>query len=197
MASRPNPVSTWSEYFASMLDKPLHPIFRQIDSWLPSQGKALELGAGVGHGVVHLVELGLNVTAIDAEPEAVRIIRERAPSANVIESRFEDVEIPVETYDVVIAGFSFFFLNQVEFSDFWPRLLRSMKPGCVFAAEFLGLKDNWVKQGYLGHEYAEVRCLLQPFEILYWEEAERDGKTSQGSDKHWHVYHVVARLKST
>ncbi len=196
MASRPNPVSTWSEYFASMLDKPLHLIFRQIDPLLPKTGHALELGAGVGMGVVHLIEKGLTVTAIDAEPEAVRIIRERAPTANVVESRFEQFDLIPRSYDVVIAGFSLFFLTPTEFAQFWPRLLASMKPECVFAAEFLGLKDDWVKEGYLGHSESEVRRLLQPFSIQYWEQAERDGKTSQGTDKHWHVYHVVARLES-
>jgi len=177
-----------------MLDKPPHPIYRQLDPFLPEAGEALELGAGVGHGVLHLLERGLKVTAIDAEPEACELLRQRAPSARVIEGRFEEIELPPSHYDVVVAGFSLFFLTQQELAHLWPRLLASMKPGALFAGEFLGLRDDWVRDGYLGHPESEVREMLDRFDILYWEEAERDGKTSQGTDKHWHVYHVVAQV---
>jgi len=178
-----------------MKDKPIHPVFRRLDPFLPQHGQALELGAGVGHGVIHLLQKGLSVTAIDAEPEAVRILRERAPAAQVIEARFEEVELPIAAFDLVVAGFSLFFLTREELERFWPRLGLSMKPGALFAGEFLGLRDDWVRDGYLGHPEEEVRKMLETFEILYWEEAERDGKTSQGTDKHWHVFHVVARLR--
>lgn len=177
-----------------MQDKPLHPIFRRLEPLLPETGEALELGAGVGHGVVFLVDRGLTVTAIDAEPEACQILRERAPSATVIESRFEEVDLPENRFDVVAAGFSLFFLTAPDMADFWPRLVSSMTRGCLFAGEFLGMRDDWVADGYLGHPEEEVRTFLGGFEILSWEEAERDGKTSMGTDKHWHVYHVVAKL---
>jgi len=195
MPSKPNPVSTWREYFASMLAMPLHPLYAQIDPYLPKHGKALELGAGVGHGVLHLLKKGLDVTAVDAEPEAARILSERAPQATIIESRFKDKDLPSATYDVVVAGFSLFFLTQQELSEFWPRLLASMKSGAIFAGEFLGLNDDWAKEGYLGHPEPEIRRMLSSFEILHWQEDERGGKTSQGTTKHWHVYHVVARLR--
>jgi SAM-dependent methyltransferase len=195
MPSKANPVTTWNEYFAATLPMPLHPIYDQIDGWLPQSGKALELGAGVGHGVLHLLEKGLEVTAVDAEPEAVRILRQRAPSATVIESRFEEMDLAQTAYDVVVAGFSLFFLSKSEFVQFWPRLVASIKPNGIFAGQFLGLQDNWASQGYLAHAEQEIRQVLSSFEILFWEEAERDGKTSPGTLKHWHVYHVVARLK--
>jgi len=133
MPSRPNPVSTWSEYFASMMDKPLHPIFRQLDPHLPANGEALELGAGVGHGVVHLIGKGLAVTAVDAEPDAIRILRERAPAATIVKGRFEEIDLPVDRYAVVVAGFSLFFLTADELKAFWPRIVGAMKPGGVFA----------------------------------------------------------------
>ncbi len=193
MPSRPNPVGSWSEYFASMIDKPLHPILKRLEPFLPEKGEALELGAGVGHGVVFLVDRGLTVTAVDAEPQACQILRERARSATVVESRFEDVDLPENRFDVVVAGFSLFFLTAADMADFWPKLISSMKSGCLFAGEFLGMRDDWVAEGYLGHPEDEIRNLFGGFEILSWEEAERDGKTSMGTDKHWHVYHVVAK----
>jgi len=178
-----------------MMNKPLHPLYHELDHWLPPSGHVLELGAGVGHGVVHLLNRGFSVTAIDAEAEAVAILRRRAPQAEVIEARFEQVALKPESYNVVVAGFSLFFLTSSEFQKFWPRLVASIRPEGIFAGEFLGNRDDWVTDGYLGHSETEVRQLLDKFEILHWEDAERDGKTSQGTPKHWHVYHVIARLR--
>ena len=175
------------------MDKPLHPMYRQLEQWLPKGGRALELGAGVGHGAVFLQGKGFHVTAIDAEPEAVAILRSRLSDAEIIESRFEDIQLAEGLYDVAVAGFSLFFLNQQEMAEFWPRLVSSIRVGGIFTGEFLGLHDDWVSEGYLGQSEVEVHQCLKDFEILYWEEAERDGKTSQGTDKHWHVYHVIAR----
>ncbi len=164
-----------------------------IDPLLPSKGKVLELGAGVGHGVVHLLGKGLEVIAVDAEPESVRILRERAPTATVIEARFEKTDLPLDEFDAVVAGFCLFFLSSEEFNEFWPRLVASIKSGGIFAGQFLGPRDGWAELGYLVHQQIELKQLLASFEIQSWEEVEQDGTTSQGVLKHWHVYHIVAR----
>jgi hypothetical protein len=37
--------------------------------------------------------------------------------------------------------------------------------------------------------------LLQPFEIEMLEEEDHPGKTAIGEEKHWHIFHIVARKK--
>ncbi|MDR3690649.1 MAG: class I SAM-dependent methyltransferase [Fimbriimonas sp.] len=193
MASPQNPVGSWSDYYTAALKAPLHPLYEEIDKWLPQTGMALELGAGVGNGVVHLIEKGLTVTAVDAESEAIQIIRERAPEAIVIESLFQDLSLSEETYDVVVAGFSLFFLTAGEFIEFWPRLVSSVRAGGIIAGQLMGPHDDWVARGYSAHSHDEAWQLLSPFVVLHFEEAERDGQTTLSTPKHWHVHHFVAR----
>lgn len=203
MPSPPNPVGSWEEYFSSTLEKPIHPLYRIAEPHLPSGGSALELGAGVGTGVEWLAARGFAVTAIDAEPTAIAHIQRRCPLAATHQARMQDSDLGEQKWDVVVAGFCLFFLEPAEFRAFWPRLVDSLKPGGILLAQFLGERDDWATPDpSAGREIAytyqtakEVSDLLEPFEVLYREEAERDGATSQGTPKHWHVTHIVARKR--
>lgn len=186
----------WSEYYAATLEKPLHPLYAVLDSYLPKSGLALDLGCGVGHGVIHLLDKGLRVEAVDGEEEALRILRSRLQARQGVElvcSRLEDYTPP--KCQVAVAMFSLFFLNQAEFNSLWKRIVRSIVPGGVFAGQFLGLHDDWKDRGYTLHRKHEVERLLSEFEILHLDEVERDGETAMGTQKHWHVFHVVARKR--
>lgn len=144
--------------------------------------------------MLHLLDKGLKVTAVDAEREALDVVQKRVPEGTVVElicSRFEDFQ--PASYDVVVAGFSLFFLPPADFNEFWGKIVASIEPGGLFAGQFLGVHDDWVERGYSAHTSAQVRGLLVEFEILHFEEAERDGETALKTPKHWHVFHVVAR----
>lgn len=41
----------------------------------------------------------------------------------------------------------------------------------------------------------QVLALLTDFEIIKFEEIEKDGKTGSGKMKHWHTYEVIAKKK--
>ena len=193
MAAPPNPVGTWAEYFDSVRDKPLHPLYQVLATHLPSTGSALELGAGVGTGARFLQDWGLIVTAVDAEPEAVAALREFLPPEQVIESLMQDVELREASYDVIVAGFCLFFLPKVQLAEFWPKLIQSLRPGGLLMAQFLGARDDWAS-AHTAQSTEELSSMVARFETLHFEEAERDGLTSQGTSKHWHVYHFVGRL---
>ncbi|MEA2552419.1 MAG: tellurite methyltransferase [Fimbriimonadaceae bacterium] len=188
------PVEDWSAYYEAMQSKSLHPHYANLDPYLPSEGEALELGCGVGQGVVHLLEKGLHVTAVDAEDEALAILRSRLPNgapAKLVKTDFQ--ELQMDRYDVVVAHFCLFFLTPGEFDVFWPRLVDSIKPGGLLSCQLLGVNDEWRDRGYTTQAKKQVEELLNPFEVLFFEEVERDGETAQGTPKHWHVFHVVAR----
>ena len=105
----------------------------------------------------------------------------------------QDLGLDPESLDLVFAGFSLFFLRFWEFGQVWQRILQALKPGGIFAGQLLGVKDDWAERGYTVHTLEEVQSLLHPFEVLYFEEAERDGETLLREPKHWHVFHVVGR----
>jgi SAM-dependent methyltransferase len=186
----------WSEYLKASLEKPLHPIWEHVDPLLKPGQVALELGCGAGSGVLHLLDKGLKVLAVDQEPEALEITRFRLPEGaevHLVKAQFQDLGLDPESLDLVFAGFSLFFLRFWEFGQVWQRVLSALKPGGIFAGQLLGVKDDWAERGYTVHTLEEVQSLLHPFEVLYFEEAERDGETLLREPKHWHVFHVVGR----
>lgn len=184
----------WSAYFQASLDKPLHPLWAEIEPLLPQTGRALDLGCGVGAGTAHLAQRGLSVVAVDQHPEALAQTAARAPAGadvRLVESSFQTLDLQADSFDVVVAFFTLFFLDRAEFGAFWPRLVASIKPGGIFAGQILGPRDDWA------HECAtftagEIDALLAPFTTISREEVERDGETLAREPKHWHVTHVVA-----
>lgn len=184
----------WPRYFASTRDKPLHPLYRQLDPLLPPHGLALELGCGHGHGVLHLLDRGLRVIAVDLREEPLQELRSRLPAeaeVRIIQDDITHVDLPEN--DLSVLGFALFFLSPDQLHEFWPRLVASIKPGGLFMGQFLGVNDDWASWGYTTHSCEEVLSLLSPFELLHFEEVERDGATSWEEPKHWHIFHVIGR----
>jgi trans-aconitate methyltransferase len=187
----------WSDYYKLSASKPPHEILSKLDLYLPETGHCLDLGCGVGNGTGFLLERGLSVLAVDADAEAVQIVGHRFPHAEAKRSTFQDLELDANSFDVVIALFSLFFLPPEAHQIFWAKVVASMKPGSLFAGQFLGPDDDWVSRGYAFHNRDALEGLFQGFQLLDLEEANRDGSTLQGEHKHWHVFHVVAKKGAT
>jgi tellurite methyltransferase len=193
----------WSEYYGVMLERPRHPHYDNLDPHMPAGGDALDLGCGVGQGVVYLVEKGFRVTAVDAEQEALDILKSRLPEGAPVKltcSPFQDLKWSgpdgLSTYDLVVAHFSLWFVPSVEdYKRVWNHVVDAVRPAGILSVQLLGVNDSWVERGYHLHDRAAVERMLQPFDVLYFEEVDRDGETAQKVPKHWHVFHIVARKK--
>lgn len=65
-----------------------------------------------------------------------------------------------------------------------------------FVGNFFGLNDSWAKikkeMVFLSKEQI-LDLFKNSFEIIYFNEIEKDGKTGLGKLKHWHVYNVIAK----
>lgn len=66
-----------------------------------------------------------------------------------------------------------------------------------FVGNFFGVKDSWanIKEKMVFLEKEEVLKLFEQFEIIQFEELEKDGRTGLGKMKHWHIYEVIAKKK--
>lgn len=189
----------WTDYLQASKDKPLHLLWREVEPYLEEGQVALELGCGAGAGVEFLASKGLQIIAVDQEPEALELTKARLKpnhEVHLVRAQFQDLGLDANSLDIIYAGFSLFFLRAWEFGQVWQRLLKALKEGGIFAGQLLGVNDDWAERGYTVHTLNEVQSLLHPFEILYFEEAERDGKTMVGTEKHWHVFHIVARKRA-
>jgi|CXWL01.1.fsa_nt_gi SAM-dependent methyltransferase len=185
-----------NEYFDASEQMPPHAILSQLEPYLGLSGTAMDLGAGVGTASHWLSDHGYSVTAVDSLHEAiVRLNRRFAvnPLVDVVEADFS--KITLFESDVIVAGFSLFFVPKWRFKGTWKSISNALKPGGLFAGQFLGRKDEWNDGKRTIHSAQTLKNLLKDFEILYWEEVDREGKTIINKTKHWHIFHVVAKKK--
>ncbi len=184
----------WADYHRTVEAKGLNPFLSILEPLLPPPGVALDLGAGTGRHAVWLLERGWRVEAVDADPEALAALTERVPVGSPLTlqaASFEEATFP--PCRLALCVFSLFFTRPESFEDVWQRLVTAIEPGGVFAGQFLGPSDEWVGTGLSVHSRAELEALLTGFEVLHFEEIDRPGQTAEGTPKHWHVFHVVAR----
>ena len=61
---------------------------------------------------------------------------------------------------------------------------------------FFGLNDSWtkIKEQMVFLSKEQVLDLFKgSFEIIQFNEIEKDGKTGLGKIKHWHIYNIIAK----
>lgn len=99
--------------------------------------RVLDLGCGPAHAAAEMRRRGMEVEAVDASPEMVRLARE----LHGIEARlagFDEVEA-VGAFDGIWAHFSLLHAPRAEMPAHLARLHRALKPGGVLS---LGLKTG-------------------------------------------------------
>lgn len=162
-------------------------------------GRAIELGCGAGRDTIFLIKNNWNVLSIDKEDTKKIIIEklneEEKKRFRFLNENFENIEL--ENNDLVVANFSLPFCDRNYFNEFWNKIIDSISEGGYFVGNFFGLNDSWAKTKdkmiFLSKE--QVLELLTQFEILEFEENERNGKTALGKLKHWHTYEIIAKKK--
>jgi SAM-dependent methyltransferase len=194
----------WPSYFQAVAGRPPRDTLlaalerfetEQPDSKTPRF--AVDLGCGEGRDTVELLNRGWRVLSIDSHPEGISRLLSRPDlqHADHLETRlapFQEASWP--DADLVNASFSLPFCPPSFFPIVWDRIVRSLRRGGRFAGQLFGDKDEWATiPKYTHHTRIEVEALLEPFEIERFEEVEQDGQTALGQQKHWHLFHIVAR----
>ena len=201
----------WSAYYNAVVGRPprdtLVEALARFDSEslnqhqtpVPHSRFAVDLGCGEGRDTVELLRGGWRVLAIDGEAEAIARLLER-PDINrqLLETRvvlFQDVVLP-ESVDLVNASFSLPFCPPKSFPSLWEKIISSLRSGGRFCGQLFGTRDSWAIYTSMNHHTTQqVEMLLQPFEIEMLQEEDHPGKTAIGEEKHWHIFHIVARKK--
>jgi tellurite methyltransferase len=195
--------SEWTEYYDEHEGRePRELLIEVLDSFGPGDGLfAVDLGCGAGSDTLAMLERGWTVFAVDAEDEAIERVRRQVPDAladclTTVVSRMEDVELPPRV-DLVWASFSLFFCRPDAFGGVWRRIGEAIRPGGRFGGELLGDRDTWAPEEDISAFTREkARALFGGFEVERFDEEEEDGQATSG-DKHWHLFHVVARKPAT
>lgn len=160
-------------------------------------GSAVDLGCGDGTETQVLLERGWTVTALDAEPDAIRRVLERTEPEqhSRLETQvvsFEAMELP--EVDLVYAGLSLPFCAPEHFAAVWHKVVRAVRPGGRFAGQLFGERDSWTRNPGMTFQRAdEARGLLTGFDLERFDELERDTPTAFEANKHLHAFEIIAR----
>lgn len=186
----------WARFYDFTKGSPPWPLLVRAASLAPSKGRALDLGAGAGRDTRYLLEQGFQVTAVDAEPRSVALLSALPQTRlRVVQSSFEDFTFDVAAYDLISAQFALPFIPRDRFADVFARLKAALVPGGVFAGQFFGVNDEWntPERDMTFLTRAEAEALLSDLETVELSEEDADGHTADGSPKHWHIFHILAR----
>ena len=193
--------ANWGQFYGFTKDSPPWPLLTRAAALAPRGGQALDLGAGAGRDTRYLLEQGFQVTAVDAEPGAMALLA-TLPQDHLLvaQSTFEDFPFAFATYDLISAQFALPFMPKERFATVFVRLKAALVPGGVFAGQFFGVHDQWnVPERAHAMTFltrAEAENLLSDLEVIELTEEDADGQIADGSPKHWHIFHILARRPS-
>nr|WP_156608765.1 class I SAM-dependent methyltransferase [Auraticoccus cholistanensis] len=91
--------------------------------------RALDLGAGTGQATGPLLEAGLRVTAVEPGERLATRLRAAFPAAEVLLGRAEDVQLPADAFDLVVAATS---IHWMDLDVLLPAVHRWLAPGGRF-----------------------------------------------------------------
>jgi tellurite methyltransferase len=196
----------WREKLAGYWDRagqgPLRPTVAQALAAFVLEGRAaplrvVDLGCGAGRDTLPLLAKGHTVHAIDREQAAIDRLCAACPPGDLSRltttaARFEDADWA--EIDLAVSSFALPFCPPGYFAGLFARIHGRLAKGGRLACQLLGPRDDFAGQpGVTIHTSDEVAALLAPFIVERLDEEEVDTVTPRGRQKHWHLFHVVAR----
>ena len=192
----------WAAYYQKVSGRQARPLLKDAlehagSNTQATPRQAIDLGCGDGTETLILLEQGWRVLAIDGEPAAITQLRAKVPAetADRLETRVANFESmgDLPPADLIHASLSLPFCHSEHFDTLWTKIVNSITSGGWFAGNFFGVNDSWtVHDDMTFHTAEQVRKMLEPFEIAYFQEEDEEGRSTIGP-KHWHIFTVIAR----
>ena len=195
------------EYYQSTLQSEARADFKFALSQVQTGKTAIDCGCGAGSNIKHLRNEGYAVYAFDIDAESIALCKRQFaddPHVFLTQASFGSFDYP--TAALVIADASLFFCPTNELEITIAKIEKSLLPQGIFYGSFLGEKDTMADENYNHEDYwgdvlvlteIQIKHLLKHFEFLKWTEFEQDGLTPSGELHHWHIFSVVAKLKTS
>lgn len=188
------------KYYDNTENKEPNYILKEFLKLNGKPGKAIEIGCGAGRDTKALIKHGWNVLAIDKEEVEARISRRlnEDEKRHFRFSKQKSENIELEEADLILANFSLAFCDKNYFKEMWKKIEESSCKDGYFVGNFFGEKDEWndQKERMTFLTLEQVKNLFDKnFDIIKFEEVEKDAMTGMRKMKHWHVINVIAKKK--
>lgn len=163
----------------------------------------IDFGAGTGQETLELLKRGCpSVVAIDADYEAISILRERTREwlpigvLDTYQGPFLDYR-PVKSADLFIASYSWPYRPPADFEECWVKSLSCVAPGGWVAGHLFGPPEK-IDPGMTYHTFDNIKeLLMRDFDEFTIEEVPSHGaKIYGGTTPPWgSLYQILARKK--
>ena len=124
-----------------------------------------------------------------------RLNKEELTRFNFQKQELETIKLKMS--DLIIANYSLSFCNKQEFNKMWKTIKKNICKDGYFVGNFFGINDSWNKaeSNMTFFIKNQVMDLFKKFEIIKFDEIEKDALTGLGKMKHWHIFNVIAKRK--
>ena len=100
---------------------------------LDDSRSAVEIGIGGGQATLPVLKTGCTLTAVEYGDQLAQLCREKFrdyPRFSVMTGKFEDAELPEESFDLIYSASAFQWVPE---ETGYPKVFRMLKPGGAFA----------------------------------------------------------------
>lgn len=193
-----NKAINWQNYFENTKKYPPAPLLVKAMEYVRLKNKAIDIGGGgTLKDTKYLLSQGFETTLIDKE-KAVEVAVQNIKSEKLrfFLVDFVDFGFPKNEYDLVAAIYSLPFVRSDQFFGLFEKIKKSLVKDGIFCGQLFGDNDSWHNNPNLTFtKRGEALSLLDDMEIMIFDEKEFEGKTADGSEKHWHVFDIVVRKR--
>lgn len=188
---------SWRKYYEKTKTNPPRPLLVRALPFVNERNTALDVGAGALVDSQYLLQEGFtSVHAFDADEASQEI------ASTITDSRFQFKQVGFgvydygqECFDLVTGQYAFSFIPPAEFQAVFNQIVGSVRVGGVFVGNIFGDRDGWNNgdgtKTFCTKE--ECQALFANWDVLHFNEVERDDTTALGVPKHWHEFEIIAR----
>lgn len=187
----------WKEFYELTKNDPPSSLLVKALGYVNQKGKAIDIGGGALKDTRYLLDQGFDVTVVDKEElmmKAAELIY--SDKVHPVVSSFADFDFPEDTFDIASAMFALPFNPPDTFDAVLEKIKKSLALGGIFCGQFFGDRDEWASNPTMTfHTREQAERALADLERIELTEKEWDGKLANGTPKHWHVFHFIARKR--
>ena len=185
----------WAKHHELTKSNPPSELLFKALEYVGHKGKAIDIGDGGLKDARYLLDQGFDVTVVDQE-EQMNIAAKAVASDKLhcFVSTFADFVFKEDIIDLASAMFALPFNPPETFDAVLTNVKRSLVKGGIFCGQLFGTRDEWSNNRQMTfHTKEQVDGLFADMEVLSLVEREMDGYTADGTPKHWHLFHIIAK----